>query len=130
MSCKSVGMRLALIETDDERNNLATMARRNTKLFQQKIFVDAYNLTVEDDDYQDEYERREPEPCYSVRKEPRSKLEIRSEKCNSESHKFLCEYVEVVDSYDDPSVGDTNVDVKATFFTYIGNFGKVVVHTS
>lgn len=123
MSCKSFGMRLAFIETEDEKNYFASMARRNTKLFKKKVFVDSYNDTsvVVEDDY--EYERKTPQPCYSIQKDTKSKLAIHSESCNSESYKFLCEYVEVVAEYDDPPTSDT-LDVKATFFTYIGNFGE------
>lgn len=117
-------MRLAVIETDAERINLAAVARRNGKLFRKKVFVDGYNLTVIEDDYEDE-RRKEPEPCYSLQKETKSKLLIRSEKCNGESNKFLCERFEVVDSYDDPQLSYNKIDVKATFFTYVGGFGKI-----
>lgn len=116
-------MRLALIESDDERRNLAALVRRNPKLFQNKVFVDGINLNVTTEyDYDDEI--REPQPCYSVQKKAKSKLEFRSEKCNGATNKFLCEQVEVVDSYIEPHQSDRAVDVKATFFTYIGNFGE------
>lgn len=115
-------MRLAFIESDNERVNLAAMARKKSNLFKLKVFVDGYNLTVTENDYEDQ--RGEPEPCYSIQKESKSKLEIYSERCNDKSYKFLCEHLEVVDSYDDPSHSDHLVDVKETFFTYMGDFGE------
>ncbi len=122
MACKSVGMRLAFIETDKELNNLATIGR-NSILFQKKVFVDGFNLTITE--HIDPSESYEEKPCYSIRKEPIKKLEIRSEKCNSESNQFLCEVVEVADTSEDTDQSDTFVDVKSTFFSYIGDFGKI-----
>ncbi|XP_037037353.1 macrophage mannose receptor 1-like [Bradysia coprophila] len=124
MVCKSSGMRMALIETDDELNNLAAMGRQNGKLFEDKVFVDGYNLTVaEYDPDSDDSDGSENEPCYSMQKYRRGKLEIRHEKCNGKLNKFLCERTEIVDRYyEENRPGDDKIDVRATFFTYIGSF--------
>lgn len=124
LTCKSIGMRLAYIENDDERKIIGIIARKNSKLFQKKVFVDAYNSTKKSE-YDYDYDRSTTsKSCYSIQRQTNSNLDIYSENCNSESNKFLCEYSEVVDKYDDPNLGDNTVDVKGTFFTYIGNFGK------
>lgn len=118
MMCKSVGMRLAYFEAQAEIKNLTAIARKKNKLFISNVFIDGLNLTnnVETPDA--------TQPCYSVRKQPRNKLEIRTEECYGVSYKFLCEDIEVVDSYDDPFHRSDTVDVKATFFTDLGNFGE------
>lgn len=124
IACKSVGMRLAFIQTDGERDNLAALGR-NSKLFRRKVFVDGYNLTITEDS---SYTENDGKTCYSIRKESIGKLETRSERCNDKAHKFLCEDVEVADdTYKDTNESDIFVDVKSTFFTYVDDFGKIVV---
>lgn len=46
--------------------------------------------------------------------------------CNGYAEKFLCEVVEVVEHYEDDSatVKDEKVDVKATFFAHLGDYGE------
>ncbi|KAG4076871.1 hypothetical protein HA402_008457 [Bradysia odoriphaga] len=120
MVCKSIGMRMALIETDDELNNLIAMARRNSKIFDEKVFVDGYDLAVTESDSNG----TDTKPCYSIQKLRKGKLKIHSENCNYYSNKFLCEQTEIVDicDYEKNHASDDIVDVKATFFKYIGNF--------
>lgn len=121
MICKSIGMRIAFFETDGEVKNLGAIARIRTKLFSKKIFIDGKNLTgdkpIED-----------AKSCYSVQKQLRSKLEIKTEECNGQSSKFLCEDIEVVDSYVDPIQSFDTVDVKETFFSSLGRYSEIYVY--
>ncbi len=122
MVCKSVGMRMAFIETDAERANLAVMGRRSSKLFEYKVFVGGYNLTVTED----QNSNSDAMPCYSVQKGLRRKLEFRTEWCNENVNKFMCEDVVIADTYEDiHNQSGTLFDVKS-IFTYIGSFGKTL----
>jgi len=113
LSCKSVGMRLAYIESKAEINNLGAIAKHNPKLFARKIFIDGHDLT--------DAQSPPTEQCYSVQKYARSKLEIRLEECTGKTQKFLCEKFEVVDNYEDP-FPNNSLDVKETFLNYLGKY--------
>ncbi|KAG4076870.1 hypothetical protein HA402_008456 [Bradysia odoriphaga] len=124
--CKSGGMRMALIETDDELNQLAAMG--NGTLFEDRVLIDIHNLTLTDPDS----DGSERESCYYMQKYRGGKVEIHSQKCNLELDRFLCEQTKIVDSYDSEKdrPSDDKFDVKEKFFTHIGNFATKKYYAS
>jgi len=120
LSCKAVGMQLAYMQTREEVANLAAIAWTNPTSFDTRVFIDGDNLI--DTTWQ------ATRTCYSFQTYSRREPKIRSENCNKESLKFLCENMEVVDNYDDPflnsdsaETSEDSVDVRAKYFTYLGD---------
>lgn len=117
ISCQSVGMQLAYIECNEELDNFDQMAIRNNKLFRSPVFIDGKNLT----------ENQEPEWCfeYAIYRRKNSMNQI---SCNGDERSFVCEDVEVADSFDDShqekQIQRTSLDVKGTFFSHVGDYGN------
>lgn len=111
--CKLFGLRLASIDSEEELNNLDKIARKFPKLFKAKVFIDTKSLT----------EDQNPEGCWLLSRNDR-KLEVEPANCSDVEEKLLCEEVESVENYD--SSENERIDVKATFFSYIGDYGKLV----
>lgn len=111
--CKLFGLRLASIDSEEELHNLDKIARKFPKLFKAKVYIDTKGLT---DD-------QNPEGCWLLSRNDR-KLEVVPANCSDVEEKLLCEEVESVDNYD--SSENERIDVKATFFSYIGEFGEIL----
>lgn len=118
MTCKSIGMKMASIETAAELRNLQRIALKNSVLFKNQIYLNGKKLTA----------TQTPTSCLSFLKRPKEKLEIKVVDCNSEPKKFLCERVEVVDTYEDEFEveAEDKVEVKKTFFNHLGDYGNRV----
>lgn len=116
--CQSNGMRLATIESNYELQNLAFKSNKNRGLFESSIFVDGKNLTQD----------HKPETCLSISRESRLNFEVKSINCDYEKSKFLCEYVEEVEKYEEQDLaeGDKIDNVqerfKNNFFYYMGEY--------
>jgi len=108
-------MQLAYMQTSEEIANLAAIAWTNPTSFDTRVFIDGDNLI--DTSWQ------ATRTCFSFETNSRREPKIRSENCNEDSLKFLCEKMEVVDNYDDPFLdsAETLLDVRATYFTYLGD---------
>lgn len=114
--CKSVGMRLAMIESKNERDNLRNIVTAHPKLFQEEFHVDGHNMTAS----------QKPSTCLSISRVMRGKLRANEVGCNSNDKKFMCEDVDVVDEYVEPAVKpkELNLDTRKTFFSYLGTHGE------
>lgn len=117
MFCKSIGMHLATIDTPLEMRNLARIAQINRKIFKNEIFIDGTNITRNQDE----------NSCFSFLKPLRGRVEIKVVDCNENNEKFLCEDVELLDTFEEEDLGSENeiLDVKATFFTHLGDYGEL-----
>lgn len=110
-------MQMANIESNDELNNFDELAIRNNKLFRSPVFIDGKNLT----------ENQEPEWCFEYAIY-RRKNDMKHVSCNYDERSFVCEDVEVADSFDDShqekEIQRKSLDVKATFFSHVGDYGN------
>lgn len=107
-------MQIANFESNEELNNFDQITIRNKKLFKSPVFIDGRNLT----------ESQEPEWCFEYAIH-RRKNNLKHVSCNGEERSFVCEDVEVADSFDDYQGKETkSLDVKATFFSHVGDYGN------
>lgn len=114
--CKTNGMHLARVDSKEEMRTLAAIARNNKKLFGEDVHLDGSNLVTSDS----------VDTCFSVLKKGRGKLNVDTVLCDVTSHKFLCQDIEVVETFEEPPSSNYQevLDVKATFFTYLGDYGE------
>jgi hypothetical protein len=121
MFCKSIGMHLATIDTPLEMRNLANIAQKNRKIFKQEVFIDGTNIT----------RNQRENSCFSFLKPLKERVEINDVDCNEVEQKFLCEDVELADTFEDvpESIEEKEevLDVRATFFKHLGDYGDLVV---
>lgn len=109
-------MRLAFISSKAESKNLAAIALRHPKIFDYKVYIDGQDLT----------ENQNSESCLYFIKLPKSRMRIEKTSCSDETQKFLCEDVKLADAYEDTVISSDKLDVKATFLTYLGDYGELL----
>lgn len=109
-------MHLARVDSRDEMRALAAIARNNKKLFDEDVHLDGKNFVTSNN----------ADTCFSVLKKGKGKLNVDTVMCDVTSHKFLCEDVEVMETFVEPTYVTQQevLDVKATFFRYIGDYGE------
>lgn len=118
LSCKANGMQIAHIDSADEIKNLGRLTRRKIDLFRTEVHLDGKNLTA----------TQNASSCFAFWKLIRGTYEFQEVECDGEPRKFICQTVEVVKDYDEKqATKEETIDVKATFFTKVGDYGEYFV---
>lgn len=116
LSCQSAGMRIATIESQDEITKLFKISQRKQKLFRTPLHIDGKFFSGKDTN-------DHPAPCSEYVLQHRVSYEVRPRSCDRGESGFLCEVVEVSDTFEGPD-GKRALDVKATFFTLVGDYSN------
>lgn len=119
LACLSTGMRLAILESEDEQENLVEIAKENPKLFNEEIFIDRI----------DSIEKQETDSCFTFEKSSGEKAILKNVDCRGSRRRFLCESVDV-DEFENitENVTDKFAAVKAKFFSPFGDYGESNFH--
>lgn len=102
-------MRLARIQSEEERNNLLTIAKENWKLFKDEFFVDANDDSIFS--------------CQTFKRPFRGNFLVNTAELENQLSKFLCEDVEVAETFEDKQSREV-IDIKLTFFQPIGDYNS------
>lgn len=107
---------MATIESKSERDNLKNIVAAHPKLFLEEFYIDGHNLTA----------NQKPSFCISMERVMRGQLKANEIGCDHSDKKFMCEDVDVVDVYVETAEVPTklNLDIRNTFFSYLGSHGK------
>lgn len=120
ISCLSAGMRLATMESEREINNLIYIATMNSDRFENETHIGGKDLV----------ERQEEDDCISFFKIRKWKKVFRKlYSCSAAVLSFLCEDAIITDKFEEATekVNGQVIDVKAKFFTHIGDYSELKV---
>lgn len=110
---------MAVVNTPEEMRNLAELANGHLKSFKDPIFIDGRQLGKSEDS-----------KCLSITKRTKGRFEIKRVDCQTKRQKFMCEDLELTEKYVKVKASDKYrfvedaIDVKASFFSYLGKFSE------
>lgn len=111
----SDGKRLMKLDSQNELKFLLKIVKKNRLLFDAPIHLDATNA----------FKGQTENSCLSFFLPVGGRLEMKQADCNTDSRKFLCEETLETNEFVDLNKIETEtLDVKATFFSYVGDYGE------
>lgn len=105
------------MESERELDNMRWLVTSHSKLFLESVIID-FQLVSEPYD--------SASPCSALSRKKINQLRFKTFDCNDSKMIFMCEAVEVVDDYKKPTIEVKKkvLDVRETFFSYLGSYGK------
>lgn len=114
IACQQAGMRIAYIESPAEVKNLVLLSSRNSNFFNGSVHIREKEMTL-----------RYDESCISYEFTSRARFAFSTVGCVDSELPFLCENVAVDETSDSNQPEEEDyIDVRATFFSHVGDYGN------